>query len=96
MPTGADVLQYIRRLYETVRPPEIGEHAHVQKMKKYLNYIGLGIEPTGQFLHHIRRVATEAEFFKICEDYLSHDRPMPLEPFALGLKVTDVMAGEHL
>lgn len=96
VPTGFEVLQYVRALYEAVRPPHIQEPAHIQKMKKYLNYIGLGIEPTGQFLHHIRRVTTEAEFFRLCEQYLSHDQPMPLEPFSLDLKETDVMAGEHL
>ena len=96
LPTGHDVLKYLRALYETVRPPEIKEAAHVQKMKKYLNYIGLGIEPTGQFLHHIRRVTTEAEFFRLCDQYLNHDQPMPLEPFSLALKETDVMAGAQL
>jgi tRNA-dihydrouridine synthase B len=96
VPTGHDVLNYLQNLYETVRPPEIREAAHVQKMKKYLNYIGLGVEPTGKFLHDIRRITTEAEFFRICEDYLNHNRPMPMEPFSLGLKATDVMAGEHL
>ena len=96
IPTGFEVLKYIRALYETVRPPQIRETAHIQKMKKYLNYIGLGIEPTGQFLHHIRRVMTETDFFKLCEEYLSHEQPMPLEPFSLDLKETDVMAGEHL
>ena len=50
VPTGFEVLDYVRALYETVRPPGIKEGAHIQKMKKYLNYIGLGIEPTGQFL----------------------------------------------
>ena len=58
--------------------------------------IHTGIEPTGQFLHHIRRATTRAQFFQICETYLNHDQPMPLEPFPLGLKETDVMAGEHL
>src|ERR1700722_15697009 len=96
IPTGSDALKYIRALFETVRPPQIREAAHIQKMKKYLNYIGLGIEPTGQFLHQIRRVTTEADFFKLCEAHLNHDRLMPLEPFALDLKETDVMAGEHL
>jgi tRNA-dihydrouridine synthase B len=96
VPTGRDVLAYLRVLFETVRPPDIREAAHVRKMKKYVNYIGLGVEPTGRFLHLIRRVTTEAEFFQVCGDYLAHDQPMPLEPFALDLKETDVMAGEHL
>jgi tRNA-dihydrouridine synthase B len=95
VPRGHDVLQYIRSLFEAVRPPQIAEAAHVQKMKKYLNYIGVGIEPTGQFLHEIRRVTTEREFFKICETYLDHDAAMPLEPYSLPLKPTDVMAGDQ-
>jgi tRNA-dihydrouridine synthase B len=64
-------------------------------MKKYLNFVGLGIEPTGQFLHRIRRVTTRADFFAVCEEFLNHDQLMPLEPFTLALKETDVMSGEH-
>lgn len=96
IPTGQQVLEYVRHLYETVRPPHIKEAQHIQKMKKYMNYIGLGVEPTGKFLHDIRRATSEAEFFRICETHLSHGEPMPLEPFSLDLKQTDVMAGEHL
>jgi len=68
----------------------------VEKMKKYMNFIGLGVDPGGQFLHQIRRVTTESEFFRVCEMFLSHDEPMSLEPFPLKLKTADVMAGEHL
>lgn len=96
VPTGFEVLKYIRVLYEAVRPPQIREAAHIQKMKKYLNYIGLGVEPTGRFLHDIRRVTTEVDFFRLCEEHLCHGDPMSLEPFSLDLKETDVMAGEHL
>lgn len=95
VPRGHDVLRYVRELFEAVRPPQIAEAAHVQKMKKYLNYVGVGVEPTGEFLHRIRRVTTERDFFAACEQFLNHDEPMPLEPFALSLKETDVMAGEH-
>lgn len=96
IPNGHDVLNYVRDLFETVRPPQIQESAHVQKMKKYMNYIGLGVEPTGQFLHQIRRVTTEVDFLRICKEFLDHDQPMPLEPFSIALKETDVLAGEHL
>ncbi|MBC8325142.1 MAG: tRNA-dihydrouridine synthase family protein [Verrucomicrobia subdivision 3 bacterium] len=95
VPTGQDVLSYLRDLYETVRPPKLNEKSHVAKMKKYFNYIGIGIEPTGDFLHRIRRTTTEADLFKICTDHLEHDEPMPLEPFDLKLKPKDVLAGEH-
>ena len=92
VPTGRDVLNYVRALYEAVCSPDVKESAQVQKMKKYLNYIGLGVESTGEFLHQIRRVATKADFFRVCDEFLDHDRPMPLEPFPLQLKPTDVMA----
>jgi tRNA-dihydrouridine synthase len=95
IPTGRDVLAYLRHLYHAVRPEGLAERAQVNKMKKYLNFVGLGIEPTGRFLHEIRRVSTESDFFRICEDHLAHDHPMTLEPFALQLKPGDVLAGEH-
>ncbi len=82
-PTGHDVLAYVRALYEAVCSPDVREISQVQKMKKYMNYLGVGAEPTGQFLHQIRRVTTKADFFRVCEEFLNHDRPMMLEPFPL-------------
>jgi nifR3 family TIM-barrel protein len=95
VPTGLDVLNYVRALYDAVCSPDVRESAQVQKMKKYMNYLGLGVEPTGRFLHEIRRVNTRADFFQICETFLNHDQPMPLEPYSLDLKETDMLAGEH-
>ncbi len=83
VPHGRDVLDYIRRLFDAVRPTGLDDTAHVRKMKKYLNFIGLGVEPTGAFLHQIRRVATAADFFKVCETFMDHEEPMPLVPFAM-------------
>ena len=95
VPRGRDVLGYVRALYEAVCSPTAGESAQVQRMKKYMNYLGVGVEPTGQFLHQIRRVTSTGELFRVCEEFLGHDRPMPLEPFALALKEGDLMAGEQ-
>jgi tRNA-dihydrouridine synthase B len=95
IPRGLDVLAYVRALYEAVCSPAARESAQVQKMKKYMNYLGVGVEPTGQFLHQIRRVTTTAALFSVCEEFLGHDRPMPLEPFQLALKEGDLMAGEQ-
>ena len=83
VPRGRDVLEYIRALYDAVCSPDVREAAQVQHMKKYLNYIGEGIEPSGRFLHDIRRVTTRADFFRICEAHLDHDDPMPLQPFSV-------------
>lgn len=52
------------------------------------------MEPTGEFLHRVRRVHTEADFFAVCREFLDHDEPMPLEPLPLPLHERDVMAGE--
>lgn len=95
VPRGLDVFEYVQALYDAVCSPNVRELSQVQKMKKYMNYLGVGVEPTGQFLHRIRRVTTKAEFFAVAEEYLNHDSPMPLEPFPLELKERDVMAGEQ-
>ena len=95
-PSGRDVLGYIHRLFDATTTPVVRESAQVQKMKKYTNFLGLGVEPTGQFLHRIRRAESRVEFFTICGEFLDHDEPMPLDPFPLQLQSTDVLAGEHL
>lgn len=81
VPTGHDVMEYVQALYEAVETFGLSEISHVQNMKKYLNFIGIGVEPSGDFLHRIRRVTTRAGFFKTCEDHLNHPEPMLLEPF---------------
>ncbi|HEV2207802.1 MAG TPA: tRNA-dihydrouridine synthase family protein [Verrucomicrobiae bacterium] len=95
VPRGHEVLDYVLALYQAVCSPEVREAAQVQKMKKYMNYLGMGVEPTGRFLHDIRRVTARDEFFRVCEEFLAHDEPMPLEPFRLELNPADLLAGEH-
>jgi tRNA-dihydrouridine synthase B len=95
IPRGFEVFEYVRALYDAVCPTDVRESAQVQRMKKHMNYLGMGVEPTGRFLHQIRRVTTRAEFFRVCEQFLNHDQAMPLEPFPLALKESDVMAGEQ-
>jgi tRNA-dihydrouridine synthase B len=95
MPRGLEVLEYVRKLYEAVCAPEVSEACQVQKMKKYMNYLGVGVEPSGQFLHQIRRVETKTDFFRVCEQFMNHEESMPLEPFTLALKPCDLMAGEQ-
>ena len=93
-PSGRDVLQYVHALFAAVTVRGLREASQIANMKKYMNFIGLGVEPSGQFLHAIRRVSTEADFFATCAKFLEHDEPMPLEPFPIALKERDVMAGE--
>jgi nifR3 family TIM-barrel protein len=78
-PTGRGVLAYIHDLYEAVCDATIPDPKGVQKIKKYANFIGEGIN--AEFLHAVRRVSTKTDFFALCEEHLDHDQRMPLVPF---------------
>ena len=80
LPTGRQVLDYISDLYEAVCSPGVPEKAQVQKMKKYMNFLGEGLDDSAAFLHDIRRCATREEFFSICSRHLDHGRAMLLQP----------------
>ena len=69
--TGPELLDYIRRLFDAVCSPDVKESAQVQKMKKYMNYIAARADPSGEFVHDIRRVAGKREFFDVCERHLA-------------------------
>lgn len=68
-----EVNLYIRELYEAVSKPYAPERAQVNKMKKYLNFVGQGVDPEGRFLHEMRRAQTKADLFEICDRYLPED-----------------------
>jgi tRNA-dihydrouridine synthase B len=66
----ADVREYIERLYRATTQPGLLERYHVNKMKKYLNFVGQSVDPTGAFLHEMRRTETEVELFAVCDRHL--------------------------
>lgn len=82
-PSLADVRGYIDRLYRATGAATFPERAHVNKMKKYLNFVGQGVDPSGAFLHDMRRTETEAELFAVCDRHLlaDPDRPFAAEPY---------------
>ena len=80
LPSGRQVLDYISDLYDAVCSPGVPEKAQVQKMKKYMNFLGEGLETSEAFLYDIRRCSTREEFFSICSRHLDHGRAMPLQP----------------
>jgi tRNA-dihydrouridine synthase len=77
-PTGRNVLDYVTALWESQASFDAPERAQCERMKKFMNYIGEGVD--AQFLHQIRRTETAAEFFRICREFLDHDQPMALTP----------------
>jgi tRNA-dihydrouridine synthase B len=83
LPVGRDLLAYIHELWENEITPGVKESAQVQRMKKFMNFIGDGVSE--HFLFEIRRVTTTADFFRVCENALDHDQPMSLEPIATAV-----------
>ena len=68
--TLADVREYIERLYRATTVPGLPDRLHVNKMKKYLNFVGQSVDPTGAFLHDMRRTESEAALFEVCDRHL--------------------------
>jgi len=89
-PVGRDVLGYLHELWDNEISPGVKEPAQVQRMKKFTNFIGEGIGE--KFLHDIRRVATTADFWRVCEEFLGHDQPLTLEPTAVGATTANPLA----
>ena len=83
-PTGREVLRYIVELWESQTSSNAPEQAQVQRLKKFMNFIGDGVPPAEKFLFEIRRTQTRADFFRVCAVYLEHDEPMRLEPIDAG------------
>jgi tRNA-dihydrouridine synthase B len=80
LPTGREVLQYIHELWDAQITSDAPEHLHVQRMKKFMNFIGEGVPRAQDFLFEIRRVHTQRDFFAICSAHLDHSEPMTLIP----------------
>jgi tRNA-dihydrouridine synthase B len=85
-PTGREVLGYIESLWTETEPPDSRERLQVEHMKRYMNFIGLGLgqdeAASAAFLHEVRRATTREAFFGICREYLEHDDPEELVPHA--------------
>lgn len=82
-PTLGDVREYVERLYRATQTPGLAERLHVNKMKKYLNFVGQSVDAAGAFLHDMRRAETEHQLFDTCDRHLLAEasRLFALEPF---------------
>jgi tRNA-dihydrouridine synthase B len=80
LPTGSEVLSYIRELWDSQVTPDATESAHAQRMKKFMNFLGVGVPEADRFLHDIRRVQTRSDFFRVCEAHLDNNDRLSLEP----------------
>ena len=83
VPLRRDLREYIDVLYREVASPDFREKDHVSKMKKYLNFVGQGLDADDAFLKEIRCAATASDFFSVCDRHLAGTRasdPVPDEP----------------
>ncbi|MCX5933244.1 MAG: tRNA-dihydrouridine synthase family protein [Pseudanabaena sp. LacPavin_0818_WC45_MAG_42_6] len=81
--TLADVYQYIQHLFAVTYRDDLREKSHVNCLKKFLNFIGTGIDPEGQFLVGMRLVQSKQELFDLCDRHLlaEPDIPFAIEPY---------------
>lgn len=81
--TLADVREYIERLYRATQVEGLAERLHVNKMKKYLNFVGQSVDSEGAFLHDMRRAESETQLFSICDRHLLNhpEREFVPEPY---------------
>jgi len=78
--TLADVRDYVERLYRATQRPDLEERYHVNKMKKYLNFVGQSVDADGSFLHAMRRTETERDLFQVCDQHLLTDSARAFAP----------------
>jgi len=92
-PKLCDLREYIELLFHETRTPGFPEGAHISKMKKYMNFIGPGIEKNDGFIFQIRRCTTALDFFNICDAFLLSGEPLDRDPLATFSGV--VQGGPH-
>lgn len=80
-PTLLDVRDYIERLNRAKSNPDVADRYRVAHLKRYLIFIGEGVDPEGKFLFDVRRVKDEAELFRVCDRHLV-DGAQGSQPFA--------------
>lgn len=84
-PRLGDVFEYIRELENCVADEATSPARAAARMKKFLNFIGTGVDPEGAFLHAVRRAESPSEIFSVAEKFLLAgtlaERPFPAEPF---------------
>lgn len=84
-PKLGDVFTYIRALEHCVADATVTAARVAARMKKFLNFIGTGVDADGAFLHAVRRAESPTEIFKIAEKFLLSgslaEQPFPPEPF---------------
>lgn len=72
-PTLADVRAYVDELAsKTIKEGERLYHAD-SRLKKFLNFVGTGVDEKGEFLFKMRRACGMDELLKVCDEFMLGD-----------------------
>lgn len=66
----SEVSAYVKNLYAAIHDPKRDDRSQTNKMKKYLNFVGQGVDPEGRFLHDMRRTQSKEQLFEVCDRHL--------------------------
>jgi tRNA-dihydrouridine synthase B len=69
-PRLSDVRRYVDNLWIVTGGDALADKFHLPRMKKLLNFVGLGVDAEGGFLGEMRLTETRAELFAVCDKYL--------------------------
>lgn len=84
-PTLADVRAYVDDLAAECCEADAPDDRRASRLKKFLNFVGLAVDPEGRFLHEMRRSEGMAELMACCDRHLlgsRADQSYPEEPHA--------------
>jgi len=70
VPKLADVRKYVDDLWVVTGGDGLADRFHLPRMKKLLNFVGLGVDAKGGFLREMRLTKTGAELFAVCDKYM--------------------------
>lgn len=83
--TLQEVRHYIDLLHQATCEPNIPDKPQVNRLKKFLNFVGQGVDREGTFLHEMRRAQDLADLFRICDLHLLQngraEQIFPQEPW---------------
>ena len=69
-PLLSDVRKYADDLWQVTGGDVLADKFHIPRMKKLLNFIGLGIDAKGGFLQEMRLTKSGDELFSVCDKYM--------------------------
>ena len=69
-PTLADVRGYVDKLYGNIKSLNSNIRHKDSRLKKFLNFVAVGVDPEGRFLGDMRRAQGIDQLLKVCDAHL--------------------------